>query len=69
MAIRFVAMKPEREGEGRKKIYFQALAPGPLIRIDVRQVGVEVRENRLTRLRLKFLRQRGKSLYRSVPQP
>lgn len=28
------------ETECEKKIYFQALAPGPLIGIDVRQVGV-----------------------------
>lgn len=45
MAIRFETTK-ERRTEGEKKIYLQA--PGPLIGIGVRQVGVQVRENRLT---------------------
>lgn len=57
MAIRFETTLREGEGaECEKKIYFQALAPGPLIGIDVRQVGIEARESRVTQLRLKFLR-------------
>lgn len=64
MVIRFETR--ERENECEKKIYFQTLAPGPLIRIDVRQVGV--RENRLTQLRLKLLLQRGENLYHFTPQ-
>lgn len=43
---RCVSRRRERKRERterEKKIYFQALAPGPLIRIDVRQVDVQVR--------------------------
>jgi len=60
MAIRFETTRErererggggrERKGQNEKKIYFQTLAPGPLIRIDVRQVGVEVQQDSTCRL-------------------